>query len=284
MDRYTMKAGPTNLTLAAAVAQRSPIFIYCEERAVHLAVSGADVIETLCVQRIRELGCKQPRFRHLTAVERLPTWRTSLFPLPDGTCMSGDILLRDASEKIAQLLEHTKEGQGYPLYWTLQDIISGNQCRGLNNPLKMDGNLKGWFELWKRYKFLFLAVGQIDQQLIAADPANGFFGVVAKAAVNSKAFSWLFFRNSVDEIPGARGGVLINNELLRTLVISASQVYSVKFMKSSVCFDGNPGAPAFEVVNSDIKSDDSEEVGVECESCVELERRSSFKHCVHYFL
>jgi len=46
LDRYTMSAGPANISLAAAVAQRSPIFMYCEERKVHLAVSGADVIET----------------------------------------------------------------------------------------------------------------------------------------------------------------------------------------------------------------------------------------------
>ena len=278
MTHYITDTRPSEAALNAAVMQRLPIFVYCEHRKIHLAVSGADIIELICVQRIKELGCPPPRFRHVKALERLPTWREAMFVLPDNSCIPGAILLRDASAKISQLLEKSKQFPDSPLYWSAHDLLGGNQCHGLKRP----GNVisTSWFKVWNCYKFVCLAVGRIHDDLIdAARGANSItYQTSLIATLNPVA---KLFRKDGYNKASPVGGVLIDNHLLRTLLVNASQVYPARLIRSKVSFVGDPALPAFKIVQIDKTVHDVDEPPIQCSDCQTVSQ-TSFKHCIHY--
>ena len=78
--------------------------------------------------RMTELKGDVTRFKHFTALERLPTWHEAMPKPPSGVHIPGDIILREASAKVWQLLKTSDEFKHAPLYWSLQDFLGGNKC------------------------------------------------------------------------------------------------------------------------------------------------------------
>lgn len=280
MTHYITDPRSSEAALNAAVIQRLPIFVYCEHRKIHLAVSGADMVELICMQRIKELGCRQPRFRHFNALERLPTWRGEMFVLPDRSCIPGAILLQDASAKISQLLEKSKEFPDSPLYWSAQDLLAGNQCQGLKGPRNITST--SWLKVWNCYKFVCLAVGQIDDHLVNA--AKGENGTTYQTSLMVTS-NWLakMFHRVENNRASPTGGVLIDNHLLRTLLVNASQVYPARLIQSTASFGGDPALPAFQILPLDKVVQEVDETPVQCGDC-KIVSQTSFKHCVHYVI
>ena len=285
-------------TLASLLSELATVLIYCEERGIHLAMHGADVIETLCMQRLNDLlwsgsidrpessvvniyneeAHHLPRFVHSRAVERMATWRTSTFTTHSGF-LSGEELVEDASKRVLELMKATKSITKRPLYWSLQDLLSGKECAGLKGPLNLDGI--GWFRLWREYPFLIIAVGRIEDTLIS----TGSESVPLKWSPRKRS-------NSITNRLGRyihppvvilSGGLVAENRLIRALLQQSSGVFPATLTKSELLLPGKPDQPCFEIAEK--KHDDVEaEMNVVCSNCHYVSLSRSPTECLHYFL
>jgi len=173
----------------------------------------------------------------------------AMFKLPNGVYIPGDIILRDASAKIWQLLQTSKEFQDAPLYWSLQDVLGGNKCHGLSEPVKI--NLMSWLQLWKSYKFLVLAVGKLSDDLlmnrndeIEATHHQSWQLRVNNLMRKNDLMRKLWGVGTLDSNDAmARpllGGVLIDKELLSELLDMARDVYPARIETAEGRFEGEP--------------------------------------------
>ena len=157
--------------LAMGIAAATVVLIFDERRGLHIACDGADIIEMLCLQLLKNLGHNSsylPPFAHPTALQRLDTWYQSSFVTPTGTYITGDCLVREASKRISELVWHTKTASKRDkalLYWPLEDILRGNAGKALKAPRIENVS---WHELAFEYPPLILVVGDVDAKLITA--------------------------------------------------------------------------------------------------------------------
>jgi hypothetical protein len=162
LNRYSVvNSMSSEVTVALARLEQSTILVYCEERKVHLAVHGADIIELICAQLCKEVChemesdddelegicdrgfSSRPKFQHNTAIGRMRTWRNSVFISKTGHEISGECLVREASNRISRLLDTAKSYEKGPLYWSLRDLIAGGKCTGLKAPIRLSQT--GWY-------------------------------------------------------------------------------------------------------------------------------------------
>ncbi|KAG8526585.1 uncharacterized protein KY384_008786 [Bacidia gigantensis] len=124
--------------LAMEEAAAATVLIYDERRQLHLLCDGADIMEVLCLQYIRELGLSEanlPLFTHTNALGRLQTWYQSAFISLTGTRLSGDLFVRKASERLNAIKrENGKDVR--PMYWLLEDLVQSKTGQAYQDPFK----------------------------------------------------------------------------------------------------------------------------------------------------
>ena len=157
--------------LAMEMAAMTIVLIFDERRGFHFSCDGADIIEVLCLQYLGAVDCDPssfPPFTHPTALQRLKTWYKSSFVSPIGTYITGDHLVREASKKVSQLIEFTKNASNDKtiLYWLLEDVLRGNVGKAIKAPR---GEHTSWHELAFHYPPLVFAVGEVHAKLITAN-------------------------------------------------------------------------------------------------------------------
>jgi hypothetical protein len=168
-------------------AQRATVLIYCEHRKVHLVVDAADLIETICLRRLKdrlrltddqiytELGFHEeatrsdlPRFVHSTAEARMKTWLATKFTATGNEeSVYGKDLVEEASKAISLLIEKTTEHPKLPLYWPLAGLLSGTDYWGLETP--KFGKDRNWLTIWRARPIVVIAVGYITDEIISHD-------------------------------------------------------------------------------------------------------------------
>jgi hypothetical protein len=296
MKRYTVENSmPCDPELAIILSEQATVLIYCEERRVHLTMHGADVIETLCVHRLKEL-CGQeisldsnavdgtcdgdgflPRFVHSIAVKRMETWRSSTFTSRYGTRIAGESLVREAGNKLLRLINDTKAFKKGPLYWSLKDLLRGTPCDGMNSPSKMSA--LGWFKLWKECPILILAVGCIDDRLISSGLESSEMWRQGKG-LNFPRPKWNNSKGaSVSTCPGA---LLSGNRLIRELLQQSSTLFPATLTKTNEHVPGHPNHPCFAIVPKESEGTGTQvsQITVTCPSCKDMR---PLTECLHYF-
>lgn len=290
MKRYTVANSiQYDSALASIVSENATVLVYCEERQLHLAMNGADILETLIMQRLKELlgeiasqvnvdgtptDERFPRFIHPKAIERMETWRNSTFVSSGGRRIPGEVLLRDASEKITKMMNVTKSFPKRPLYWSLRDVLSGVECSGLNGPVNAGD--PGWFILWKEYPILILAVGRINDQLISL--ASDVI-LESKKRKNS-SLRRLFRQDTQTTRSNISGGLLAGNRLIQALLQQSSDLFPACLTRTEQHLPGNPSQPCFAIVPKDACNGHETETSVNCSTCEGVTPPSE---CVHYF-
>jgi len=269
-----------------ALTRQSVILVYCEERKVHLALHGADLIELLCVQRLRDVLCPVNQimgdetahcFRHPSAIQRIPTWRESNFPTGDGELMPGEVLLRDASHTVCELLDKAKKYRKGPLYWPLQDLLNAGKCCGLKVPAAV--SRKSWYLLSKAYPVVIVAVGRIDSKLLY-DKSDDVQLYVPKSKLIARLMRRLHCAERKAQNP--IGGLVASNNLICALLAQAAMVYPATLIKLKQELPVFP-QPTFSISRS-INSQHTEGQGVSCENC-KVPTSMSVRGicCIHYF-
>jgi hypothetical protein len=157
--------------LAMETAATAVVLIFDEKRRIHLLCDGADIIEMLCVQYLRNIGLSGsslPDFTHSTPLLRLQTWYRSNFVSATGKQLTGDHLVREASKAISQLTEVVKRAMIVGrdlLYWILGDVLQGNTALALKVP-KVQAS---WYKLAFKSPPLIFAVGELNAKRLTAD-------------------------------------------------------------------------------------------------------------------
>jgi hypothetical protein len=159
--------------LAMEIAAATVVLIFDERRGFHISCDGADIIEMLCLQYLRNMyhdASHFPPFTHTTALQRLGTWYQSSFVSPTGTYITGDHLVREASGKMSQLAELTKnaaaKGDSVLLYWLLEDVLKGTVGMAIKAPQTRHDS---WHKLAFEYPPLIFAVGEVNAKLITVN-------------------------------------------------------------------------------------------------------------------
>ena len=155
--------------LALEMTAVATVLIYDELRGVHLLCEGADIIEIICVQYLRNLGLEDsriPSFSRSTPITRLRTWYSTAFNLRTGRRISGDDLVRQATSLVSQLNEAVKIASKISLpYWSLEEVMRG----GVISPIKRPhAKSASWEALASKSPPLILAVGAIRLDLMGA--------------------------------------------------------------------------------------------------------------------
>jgi len=269
----------------------APILIFCEERKIHLAISGADLIEELCIQSLKDCNCDdqeiynsevggklRPRFVRITADKRLETWRLSRFRSPSGLIIAGDKLVLDACQRISRLIEATKSCST-PVYWPFGNFLTRSKCIGLKAPI----NVKemGWYKLARAYPLSIVAVGSVWDMLLYRTP-----GVVqwhtAKPSGQWFRFKVKSSRPNIRKLPTPVGGLVATNKLIFSLLAKAAAVYPATLEDSETQLAGNPSQPSFRII---CRRNDGGNKAVKCLHC---ETQSmlpwpQYIDCLHYF-
>jgi hypothetical protein len=94
--------------LAMETAAAAVVLMFDEKRELHITCDGADIIEVLCLEKLRGLGLRpldRKHFSHNTGLLRIPTWGHLNFVTSTGLCIPGEHLVRAASKTLSQVLE-----------------------------------------------------------------------------------------------------------------------------------------------------------------------------------
>ena len=253
--------------------QSGSVLVYCETRRVHLLMTGADVIELVCIQLLKNQNCKinSASFDRLnTATGRMVVWRTGIFPnqSEDDTYISGKELFRAASERVRDFFQ-LKEDDRVPLYWPLQDIILGRSSNALQCPEHI--TTSSWYQLATNFPILIVAVGQISDDLFSVHYGKLPLRMVTRGKI---------WRRSKKE--PARGGLLAENDRISALLDQAEQVYraTLEEVEEGVSI-GSVGHQAYRILK--VPSDRIIRTKVSCRDCESTYRTSHVCCCIHYF-
>lgn len=153
--------------LAIGIAASINVLIYDELRQIHYFCDGADIIELICLQYLREIDSQQeidPLFYHSTAMKRLYTWYHTNFHSPSNRRIPGDQLVRQATAVVLQLYGETKNACKVSLpYWPLEEIMRGGPVTSLKRPNNKETS---WEDLAGIKPPVVLAVGSIHKRVI----------------------------------------------------------------------------------------------------------------------
>jgi hypothetical protein len=157
--------------LAMETAATAVVLIFDEKRRIHLLCNGADIIEILCVQYLRNIGLSKsslPVFTHSTSLLRLQTWYHSNFVSATRKQLTGDHLIREASKRISRLTELVKgaSAERNLLYWLLGDVLQGNTGHALKVPKSQQAS---WYKLAFKSPPLIFAVGELNAKRLTVD-------------------------------------------------------------------------------------------------------------------
>lgn len=147
-----------------------PVLIYCERRGLHLLMEGADVVEEIAGQLLRETGYLGiAEIVGPQAGDRIYKWSNTMFITPSRLSISGRVLLRQSARIVSRLVDGTKtasnETGGKPIYWPLANVLNGGDIVALKSPTSHDHT--SWHRLASRHPLLILAVGEINNRLLS---------------------------------------------------------------------------------------------------------------------
>jgi hypothetical protein len=224
MKRYNVANSiPYNSILATALTEVATVLVYCEERGIHLAMHGADLVEAICMNLLDQLLVSEesmPSFSQPCAIERMRTWRESTFITSSGLLVPGAVLVTYACRRVQEFLSQTRSLKK-PLYWSFRDMLAGTVCTGLKAPNEVKRT--GWYALSMDFPLLIVAVGQIEDKLLF--PLNN---------PNISSLQWpstprLPILTHVSVLPKqpCRGGVLSDNNFIKALHRQALSIYPI---------------------------------------------------------
>lgn len=269
--------------LATDIAAATVVLIFDERRGIHFACDGADIIEILCSQYLVAMGLDTsdfPPFTHPTASQRIRTWLQSSFVSPTGTYITGDFLVREASKKVSQLVELTKnasQNDSALLYWLLEDVLRGNMGMALKAPRTEHVS---WHNLAFDYPPLIFAVGEIDATLITTTGSTLKWTTPGSKPITiSKLRSHLKGMLVPHAIPG---GIVGSHKEVQRWLLQAQPFYmaNLKQTEDQVIFGDQEtdSEYTYRVAQCIGKDNFSGSVFVSCQDCPQNESC----RCLHY--
>jgi hypothetical protein len=281
MTRYTVSNSiPHNTLLATALSEMATILVYCERRKIHLAMHGADLVESICMQLVRELNSRSmPSFIHPCALERMRTWRESTFVTRSDLMVPGGEIVQHACDRLQQFMAQTRSYHG-PLYWNLQGMVAGTACVGVRPPSEV--RQTSWYKLSKEFPILIVAVNSISDKLLGPRPVETY-SYLERIKHSLRIALTRFGISKLNDAPFSirTGGILSDNALIETLLRQAYNVYPARLEEiSSHPDDGQP--KCFRIRADETLGSDKIECA-KCSICKNLSQKWPLSVCLHYF-
>ena len=263
--------------LAMETAATAVVLIFDERRSIHLLCDGADIIEILCVQYLRNMGLSNsslPIFTHSTPLLRLQTWYHSNFVSATGKQLTGDHLIREASKRISRLTEIMKRAsvERNLLYWLLGDVLHGNTGLALKVPKCREAS---WYKLAFKSPPLIFAVGELNAKRLTVDG----FPLKWQASNARSRLSELVGIFHHSSTPGGIVGGL--GEVKRWLVQAQFFINAtLRPTHDHVIFGSRPSDSelTYEVVECCQEQTSSDPISPLCENC----KQDGNHQCLHY--
>jgi hypothetical protein len=156
--------------LAMELVAATVVLIFDERRGIHFTCDGADIIEILCLEKLRALGYRnldRSLFSNESALLRIPTWCHTRFVTSTGSSIPGENLVREASKTLSRALELSRTAcveDSALLYWPLDDVLreNGVACRKPRVKVKETS----WHSLAFECPPLIFAVGELEAGLV----------------------------------------------------------------------------------------------------------------------
>lgn len=208
--------------IATNMAAATTVLVYCEKRGIHLLITGADLIEIICMHLLQQTNYNSSMdfFTYGTAETRLRSWTDSMFQMPHLEAIAGSKLVRQASKLISSLYDTTKnvsrDHKGHSVYWTLEGLLQLSE----QEPVLMSGHRihVGWHMLAAKSPPLILAVGEIDHGLITANCGSlnsGGYGKMLEAIEKHSEKPHLLTRLTKYPKKEVLGGLVANRKMLQ---------------------------------------------------------------------
>lgn len=210
-----------------------------------------------------------PSFRSERAIGRMKQWKQTKFRTESGSIITGNELVSSAAKWISAVFEKAKEHDTSPLYWSLNDIILNNQCKGYGKPNDIDLRRLEWIKLWEKYPLLVVAVAKINDSLIHI-PGESPTPKAGRTRISRSA---------------RHGGILADNDTLGALFNHARMFFTAKLEQNTVPFNlGGSKQDSFKIVQAENSEErtDFKVPCVRCESQNTSEQREP-RTCIHHF-
>lgn len=281
MTRYTVSNSiPHGTLLATALSEMATILVYCETRKIHLAMHGADLVESICVQLVQGLNPQSmPSFIHPCALERMRTWRESTFVTGSDLIVPGVEIVQHACDRLQQFMAQSKSYHG-PLYWNLQGMVAGTACAGVRPPRK--ARKMSWYRLSEGFPILIVAVNTISDKLLEPRPVENYSYLERiKHSFQTALIGFGISKPNVTPFTIRSGGILSDNALIETLLRQAYNVYPARPVETSLhLFDGQP--KCFRI-KADETLGSNEIECAKCSVCRNISQKWPLSVCLHYF-
>ena len=271
-------------SIAVERAAAAVVLIYDERRKIHLTCDGADVVgDVLHPVPEGEMGCDTsclPPFSHSSALLRLQTWYSSNSVSARGTCFTGDHLVREATRKISELIEITKELSHEDtalLYWLLEDVLRGNSGQAIKAPRCQHSS---WHKLAFAAPPLILVVGELDDQFLTL--CGTVLSWPTSKSKSAHTFKRLFDLSEIFGKNIAPGGIAGSMDIVKRWLAQAHWYIQAKLVPTNDRVNYGKNVTDFEYTYEAYEWTNGESVVVEsvfanC-NCVHKETHQ----CLHY--